>query len=537
MPGGNPQRNGWAGAERRINKVNVSGLRLLYKYQTDNQSHGLDGLSAPIINGNLITYRGFKEMLIFSGSSDKVFSVDADLNKLLWETQLPYAASKPPAKSSTDACPGGLTAPVVTAGSSSASLRFGAIAARTPVGKSVRASRPSPYFPPLSHSVYPLLPTTLTQLNALYTVSSDGYLHVLNSSTGEDLIPSFRFVPPNAKVTSLNLHGNIVYATTADNCDGYRNALFAIDLLSPQKEVTSFVLPEGDFAGTAGTAIGNDGTVYVQGAFAPENQAARYYDTVVALMPKTLKVKDYFRVSGKAVRAEDETSGVTPAVFSHAGRDFIIAGGRGGRLYLLDSRSLGGADHRTPLFATAPLAERSKKHTGSGFRGAFSTWMDVDTGVRRIYVPVFGRLRSSTGAKTSEESAENGVIAAFEIRGTSEKPVLTQLWVSHRMLSPAPAVIAAGMVFALATGDSAGVVQEDGNAPSVAEHTQVAQPASLYVFDAVTGKELYASGSIAPSSSLSGGLAFANSRAYFTARDNAVYCFGIPGQQTQLNEQ
>jgi hypothetical protein len=537
MPGGNPQRNGWAGSERRVNKANVGGLRLLYKYQADNRSQGLDGLSTPIINGNLITYRGFKEMLIFSGSSDKVFSVDADLNKLLWETQLPYAATKSRAKSPTEACPGGLTAPVVTDGSSSASLQFAAIAARTPAGKTVRASRPSPYFPPLSHSLYPLLPTTLTQLNALYTVSSDGYLHVLNSSTGEDLIPSFRFVPPNAKVTSLNLHGNVVYATTADNCDGYRNALFAIDLLSSQKEVTSFVLPEGDFAGTAGTAIGNDGTVYVQCAFAPENRTARYYDTVVALTPKTLKVKDYFRVSDKAVKAKDEMPGVTPVVFSHSGRDFVIAGGRDGRIYLLDSRSLGGADHRTPLFASAPVAESSKKHDGSGFHGVFSTWMDVDTGVRRIYVPVLGRLRSSTEVKTSEDSAENGAMAGFELRGTSEKPVLTPLWVSRRMLSPAPAVIAAGMVFVLATGDSPRMGQKEGKSSSVPEHTQVAQPASLHVFDAVTGKELYSSGGIAPGSSLSGGLAFANSRAYFTARDNAVYCFGIPGQQTQLSEQ
>src|SRR5215471_5078261 len=120
MPGGNPQRNGWAGAERRINKGNVGGLKLLYKYQTDNQSNGVDGLSAPIISGNLITYRGFKEMLMFTGSSDKVFSVDADLNKLLWESHLPYAAAKPSSASSTVACPGGLTAPVITSGSSSA---------------------------------------------------------------------------------------------------------------------------------------------------------------------------------------------------------------------------------------------------------------------------------------------------------------------------------------------------------------------------------------------------------------------------------
>jgi outer membrane protein assembly factor BamB len=538
MPGGNPQRNGWAGSERRINKANVGSLKLLYKYQTDNQSRGIDGLSAPIVDGNLITYRGFKEMLMFTGSSDKVFSVDADLNKLVWEVHLPYAASIKPTESSTAACPGGLTAPVVMAGSSSASLHFAAIAARRPAGIGVRARRPSPYFPPLAQSVYPLLPTTLTQLNAAYTVSSDGYLHVLNSSTGQDLIPSFRFVPPNAKVTSLNLRDNIVYATTADNCDGYQNALFALDILSPDKKVNSFVLPQGGFAGTGGTAIGNDGTVYVQVAFPSEKQPRHYYDTVVALTPKDLKVKDYFTVSNKPLKEgkDGAAAGITPVVFSFPNRDLVLAGGRDGRLYLLDSRSLGGADHHTPLFRSAPLAESRNNNEGNGFRGIFSTWMDVDTGTRRFYVPIFGKLRPSVGLKTDDHGTGNGVIAAFELQGTTERPTLSPIWISHNMASPAPAVIAAGMVLVLATGDNPHVASNI-KPHSVAEREQMTQSASLYVLDAITGKQLYSSGSTGPGSSLSAALAFANGRAYFTARDNAVYCFGIPGQQSQLTQQ
>ncbi len=88
MQGGNPQHNGWAKGENLITKANVGGLKVLYKYRADNASIGLNSLTAPIIDGNLITYRGFKEMLIFGASSDKVFSVDADLNKLIWESRL-----------------------------------------------------------------------------------------------------------------------------------------------------------------------------------------------------------------------------------------------------------------------------------------------------------------------------------------------------------------------------------------------------------------------------------------------------------------
>jgi outer membrane protein assembly factor BamB len=538
MPYGNPEHNGWAGSERQLSKANVNSLTLLYKYETDNQSRGLASLTSPIINGNLITYRGFKEMLIFAGSSDRVFSVDADLNKLLWEAHLPHAASKPPTGPPTAACPGGLTAPVIMAGSSSASLHFAGIAARTPAGKSIKAANPSPYFPPLAQSIYPLLPTTLTQLDALYTVSSDGYLHVLNNSTGQDLIPSVRFVPPNAKVTSLNLRDNVVYATTADNCDGYRNAVFALDLLSPQKRVNSFAVSLGGFAGTGGTAIGNDGTIYVQAVYAPEDRGGRPYDSVVALTPRDLKVKDYFTLSDKPVKKwKGEAPGITPVVFSFPGRDVIIAGGRDGRLYLLDSRSLGGANHQTPLFASAALAQNSKRYDGNGFRGVFSTWMDVDTGIRRFYVPVFGPPRPSTGLKTDARAAGTGFILALELRGTTVKPTLAPLWISRDILSPAPAVIANGMVFVLSRGEFPRIAKTNGKPYSIAEREQLAKPAGLYVLDALTGKELYSSKTIAASAFHPAGLALANGRAYFTARDNAVYCFGIRGQQSQLLEQ
>src|SRR4051812_34043467 len=119
MQNGNAQRNGWARSERYIKKENVGTLQLLYKYRADNLSRGLNSLTPPIINGNLITYRGFKEMLIFGGSSDKVFSVDADLNQLLWESRIEYRGDKPPIQTASAVCPGGLSAPVIMAGSSS----------------------------------------------------------------------------------------------------------------------------------------------------------------------------------------------------------------------------------------------------------------------------------------------------------------------------------------------------------------------------------------------------------------------------------
>ncbi len=538
MQSGNSQRNGWARSERILNKGNVASLSVLYKHQANSGTPGPNSLTPPIINGNLITYRGFKEMLLFGASSDQVFSVDADLNKLLWESHLEYRGAKARRVAPTVACPGGLTAPVIMAGSSSSSMRFISAASRLPAGTGVRPARPSPYFPPLSQSVYPLLPNTLTQLAALYAVSSDGDLHILNSSTGQDLIPAIRFLPPDAKVTSLNLRDNVIYATTADHCDGYLNGLYAIDLLNKDKTVASFIPPAGQFAGSGGTAIGADGAIYAQAMYSPDGGRKHYHDTVLALAPKTLQIKDYFTPAGKSPDEKGrEAPGITPMVFSWNGRDLIMAGGKNGHLYLLDSKSLGGPDHRTPLFQTPPIARAGKNYNGDGFRGTFSSWQDVDTQTRWIYVPVSGPLASSAGFSTGTTAPTTGSIVTFKLDGQTAQPALQPLWASPDLISPAPAVIANGMVFALSTGESQRLAKKNGKPYSVAEWQENAQQTTVYAFDAASGKQLYSSGNAIPNHPRATALAVANGRVYFSTHDNAVYCLGLMRTQPQLTEQ
>lgn len=522
MPDGNPERNNWAALEHDLTKRNIQNLKLLYKFQTDNRSDGLNGLTSPVIDGNLITYRGFKEMLLLSGSSDHVYSVDADLNHVIWEDRL---KTSDPAKPANNAgCYGGMTAPVIMSGSSATSLNFVSLARRTPLGG--RRPHHNPYYPPLAQSLYPLLPTTLDTLNALYTVTSDGMLHILNSSTGEDLLPPARFVPPGANVTSLNLHENVVYATTGGNCDGQSNALYAFNMLSPQKTVASFRLPSGRFAGSAATAIGTDGAVYVQCLYQVDPQH-KPYEAVVALAPKDLKVKDYF-LFGKPIRnAAALGDGITPVVFSYGARDVLLAGGADGRLYLLDSKSLGGATHKLPLFRSEALARTPHKYDGAGWRGAFSTWLDVETATRRFYAPALG------GSAGRHASAADSILA-FELDGSAQKPYLKPLWTASVPATPAPVVIANGMAFVLSTGQPARTAKKNGKPYSVEEITQMSGPASLQIFDSVNGSRLYSGPGAPVSASLRSGLAVANGRAYFSARDNAVYCFGIPAQQSQL---
>ena len=537
---GSPQRTGWARSENTLTKQNIHLLQLLYKHQTDNQARGLNSLSSPIINGNLITYLGFKEMLVFAGTSGKVFSVDADLNKLLWEKEL--AASD--AAASTAPCTAGMTSPVVMAGSSSSSVHFGSATGRAPIARvpppprpltpPAARNRPMLMIPEFVPGVTPLTATVLNHLEVFYAVSSDGKLHLLNSYTGEELVTPMVFVPPNAKVTSLNIRDNTLYATTADECGGNPNALYALDILSPDKHVGVFTTGGSGFSGIGGTVLGDDGTVYVQVAYGSGDFAGAYNDTVLALTPKELKVRDFFTPKGKPPKKKNSTaSGITPMLFRWRGKDMLLAGSSNGCVYLLDSTMLGGRDHHTPFSQTEPLANRKNKLDGYGFRGAFSSWLDVDSEIRWAYAPLWGPLDKSAVFPTNNGAVTNGGILAFKIAERSGALTMEPVWTSADILEPAPVVVANGMVLGLSSGAPQPINRKKRKnvPPSAPNH------ATLYALDSATGKQLYSSGNTIPTYSHASDLAVANGRIYFGGHDNAIYCFGLPTTQPQLTAQ
>src|ERR1039457_6713381 len=85
MFGGDPQRTGWARNENTLSPENAAKLRLQWSLKLDNAAKELNSLSAPIIVENVITPRGFKDIVITAGSSDKVFAIDADTGIILWQ--------------------------------------------------------------------------------------------------------------------------------------------------------------------------------------------------------------------------------------------------------------------------------------------------------------------------------------------------------------------------------------------------------------------------------------------------------------------
>lgn len=542
---GSPQRDGWARWEKNFSKENVGGLDLLYRHKADNESKGLYSLTAPIIDGLLITYRGFKEMLVFSGSGDNVYSVDADLNRLIWKTHFEYgvldkaAAQKtekkhhalkcsfcgnsskpkhPPRKSSSN-CPNALTASIAMAGSSSAAASFGKTAnAKSSTVKLIGGSGAS-------------------NVGAFFAVASDGYLHTLNPSTGGDLIPPVKFVPANSRTSALNVDGNTIYAATSGNCGDSANALYAVDLGSADKKVNSLPTASIGVSGIEGTAIGNDGTVYVQVPFEQGRTDKTYHRTLLALEPLTLAVKDYFTFEDTATFDKNtETVSATPIVFPWKGKDLIVAAGDNGRLYLLDSTVMGGPDHQKPLFETEVIANTNEDYSGNGFREGFSSWNDTATGTRWIYASLWGAPAASAKFPVRNGDVSNGAVAAFKVVEQDGQVTLSPAWISADIASPAPVVNAGGVVFALSTGAPMDEAKGKGKPYKVAEVKKAASHATLYALDGETGKQLYSSADLVTSPSFGSGLAVANGRIYFATSDNTVYAFGFSKMQPQLTD-
>ncbi len=444
--GGDAQRTGWAKVDGRITKENVKDFQLVLKRKFDTiKQKGPRSLAPPVVMGRLISYKGFKELAFVAGGSDDLWSIDVDLNRIFWHKNYETAAS------SSAPCPASITAvPALNIPFSFTATR--PRVAVTGIQAAANTASPRPAF----------------------AVSSDGKLHFVNTSTGEDAIPPVNFLPAGAKASSLTLVDGVVFSTTSGSCGGTKNAVWAIDLNTPEGTVTSFAVNSG------GLALGTDGTVYVQ------SDAG----AVLALTPKDLTLKHSFTGAGTG------NSLATPVVFAYKGKDMIVSAGADGRLNLLDSQSLGGADSKTPLYQTPSLHS-----AGRSIRGALASWLDTD-GTRWVLAPVWG--------------SPNGSVVAFRLEESDGKPMLKQAWVSREMSSPLPPVITSGVVFVLSAGD----YTPDGRAKGGTH-------ATLYALDGVTGKEIYSTGKQVTAPGSLTGVTVANGRVYFATTDNTLWAFGV----------
>jgi outer membrane protein assembly factor BamB len=474
---GDPQRTNWQRNERAISKDSVKDLKLMWKVQLDNEPRSLHSILEPLVVPVI-----WRSLVIVPASSDTIYALDADLGKLAWKRHFEYTADKPQADA-TFLCPGGITATPVYS-----------VAATGGAGRG----------------------------RYIFAISGDGRLHEINAITGDEISTPAPFVPANSKPYGLNLVGTTLYTATGQKCGGYPNSVYAMDLSKPDKPVRSFATGGGGIWGLGGAAVGNDGTVYVEtgdGPFDPAQQ--QYSDSFLALDGKSLSLKDYYApMAAPWITKRDLDLNVTPVVFPWKGRDLIAGSGKEGRIYILDSKSLGGPDHRAAAVRSAQVTNSGAIFEGQGIWGGLATWTDAQ-GERWIAAPVWGELEDNFSYAFRNGEAKHGSIVAFKVVEEKDgKPGLKAMWASRDMVSPAPPVIANGVVMALATGEY--TVQFGGDRVKNSTH------AILYALDADTGKELYSSGGIVGSFTHFSGLAVADGAVYFGTYDNMFYAFGFP---------
>lgn len=496
--GGDPQHSGWERTDPRIFKDTVKDLQLLWKWKPQEPPKGPRPMQPPALLGNLISYRGFKELAFTATSSGVVYAIDADLGKLFWQKHLEYASLEPQSNASSWTCPGGLTAMPALPAPPPRGGPPRAPAANAPLTPTNAPPTPTNALPAPPAAGGPFTPFGVA---SVYTISSDGRLHRLNSSTGDDMVEPVSVLLANAKIQSLTIDHNVIYTVTAQQCGGAPNAVWAIDLSVTPPKAVSFPLEKSDSWTLGGPSIGKDGTVYVQTS-----------DRLLTLNAKDLDLKYSFPTGAAAANNDPDLNSASPLVIPYNDGELIVAVGRDSRLHLLGSDAPDKSLYDSPPVASA----------AGGIWGGLSSWEEMD-GTRWVLAPVWGAVNPELKIPGANPSS-SGSIVAFKVEDHDGTPSLTPAWASREMSSPEPPVIASGVVFALSSGE---FTRQPGRSGEIEEHAKPGTRAILYALDAETGKELYSSrNQIAGPAALTG-LTLANGRVYFGAMDGTAYCFGM----------
>jgi outer membrane protein assembly factor BamB len=480
-------RDAWQQAHSTITRQNVKKFRLLWKVKVPSKPMGMLSFRELLIVTGIQTADGRRTLAILAGASNDVFAIDADTGKVVWQTKLKWASEKPqePGEGSGFICTNALSAtPVIS-----------------PIDSPVRR---------------------------LYVLTSDGYLRIIDLATGAETDPPIQMLPlPYGKPYGLSLVNNVVYTVTGQGCGGVPNALYAVDLNS--RNVTASTPPQAGLWGTAGAAVGSDGTIYFESGDGPYDAALGKLSTSVEAFTYSagsLTLKDYYSPSNHVwLTRRDLDMNVTPVVFPYQGRDFIVASGKEGRYFLLDSKSLGGSDHMSPVFRSDLLSNKNVNFQTEGTWGSLASWLGKD-GTRWVLGPMGGD--AAVKFPISYGPTPHGGILALKLVEKDGKAELDPAWLSRDMITSEPPVIVNGVVFVLAAGEFTGQSNDtEGGLYSAADRIRLSTPAKLYALDAVTGKELYSSGDVVTSFLHQAGLSVAGDKVMFGTFDGTIYCFGL----------
>jgi outer membrane protein assembly factor BamB len=481
-PGAVPAHKDWQKAETEISTTTVAkNFKFLWKLKLGKEKSS--SFTEPILFPGLITGRGFKDLALWA-DANTLFAVDSELGTLVWQKDFKIAHQ---------AC-AGANIQVIT--EAPPVIHFGSHPPAPKPGG--RPPEPPPPAEPLAPSARLLGQAAgggYFGLRGVYVLTGDGYLHEQIMATGLDFAPPVKFLPaPGGSSFGLNMSDKVVYTMAGSGCRNAANTVWSIDLNWQDYTVASYQAQKLTLAGLSGPAIGQDGTVYIATGSGP----GLYANSVVALNEKDLKVKDWYTPSGAG------TLNAFPVVVTLKDKELIAAAGKDGTLVLLDSASLGGPEHYTPLAQTDTLAKPAKR----GAWESLASWQDK-AGVVWVLASIVGPVAPDVKFATTNGAAPHGSIVAFKVEEKDGHPVLTPGWISRDLNNPAPPAIANGVVFAL-----------DGGSAST--------HATLYALDAATGNTLYTSGDAIQSYTHLAGMSIGDGHVFFTTHDNTLYSFGIP---------
>ncbi len=480
------QRSSWVRNDGKISPASMAkpGFKLSWKMKFDNQPRQLNTLTPPSLLGFYIGYRGFRALGFFGASSDKIIAVDTELGRLEWQNKYPPAADS----AGTPDCPGGLTASVIRpTGTDYPPMPTGQGSGRGSPAKSgvgaphegsvvlaALASRPVPVRRP--QPTKPAAPSPFApHVQVALALTGDGKLHTFWVSNGHEPSPAVPFIPANANALGLIAYGDSAYVATTNSCGEAGNGLWGVNLTTAHVSHWKSTSP---IAGTAGPAVGPDGTLYAAAG-----------NELVALSPKNLEPMAVYKSPGAAFSS-------TPVVFEHNGRDLLAVASDDGRIHLLDTARLNGDK---ALAISNPIS-------APGYpAGSLTSWQDP-AGTRWIL------------------AAGDGVVVAMKVVEKNGAPALQRAWKSPEMVSPLAPVVVNGVVFALSSGE----FRSGDPKISAAERANRSKHAVLYALDGLTGKELWNSGDTITSFVHSGGLAAGGSRVYVATYEGTQYAFGFP---------
>jgi len=492
------ERTGWNRGETRLNKQNVSRLKLLWNTQlsTPVRDVVMSTLTAPLVAEGVQTPQGAMDLVFLLGADDTVFAVNADTGKLLWQKSFPN--SLPQVHPANWECANTANA--------------------TPVIDKQRA--------------------------IVFAITSDGKLRGLNlSDVAERMIPT-DMVVPFARDWSLNLIDNVVYTTNGRGCGqfpgqlpppasaatsspgeggrparpagpvvwGNISAMDVSDLAHPHVThfYTSGARPAGPW-GRGGVAKGPGNTVITQTADGPfDPGSGSWGETVLKLAPQASRLVDSFTPSNwRYLNAHDLDFGsASPQVFTFQNRTFVATSSKEGVVYLLNANDLGGGtpDHSMPVYKSPQLGNDGAIGTEPG-QGVWSALTSYQTpeGKQLLYVPIWGPPSKNAPAfKYSYGPIPNGSIMAFQLIADGDKISLDPQWTSPNLTVPDAPVVANGVVYAIQTGEQtlqrplvpAGQPRPvmDLSSPVLSKFRSTpVSNLTLYAFDAETGKTLYSS--------------------------------------------